>query len=126
MTPEFDVTPSGEITPHDAHTSDGAPDLLLDAADAIGNRAAQRDQADGERSMGRAIAAFNALYGSRLTEYHGWQFMALLKMSRAGTGPFDRDDFVDQGAYAALAGECALSGHLHRDVASSLRRARNA
>ena len=33
-----------------------APELLIEAADTIGNRAIERDNADGERSMARAVA----------------------------------------------------------------------
>jgi hypothetical protein len=32
-----------------------APDLLIEAADTIGNRAAERDHANGERSMATAV-----------------------------------------------------------------------
>lgn len=99
---------------------DGAPELLLEAADAIAQRAEQRDRADGERSMRRAVAAFNAMYDTRLTEVQGWQFMALLKMARGHGGRTHRDDYVDQAAYAALAGECALGGQLAPAVAQVL------
>lgn len=109
------VSPELQTPAHNA-----AHDLLLEAADCIGARAEQRDQPDGERSMRRTVAAFNALYGTRLTELQGWQFMALLKMARAAGGRVHRDDFIDQAAYAALAGECALGGQLDRDVARAL------
>lgn len=99
-----------------------AAELLIEAADAIGQRAEQRDQPDGERSMRRAVAAFNAMYDTRLTEVQGWQFMALLKMARAHGGRHHRDDYVDQAAYAALAGECALGGQLDATVARALTR----
>lgn len=85
-----------------------ATDVLVQAADAIGDRAAQRDTPSGERSMARAIAAFNDLTGQHLTELHGWQFMVLLKLARSTAGRVHADDYVDAAAYAALAGECAL------------------
>lgn len=105
---------------HNSPAHNGAPDLLLEAADIIAQRADQRDQPDGERSMRRTVAAFNALYGARITEVQGWQFMALLKMARAAGGNTRRDDYLDQAAYAALAGECALGGQLDADVARAL------
>ncbi len=84
-----------------------AAGLLEDAAGHIKDRAAQRDAPQGERSMARAVHAFNAMYGTALTETQGWQFMVLLKMSRASQGYFNSDDYEDQAAYAALAGESA-------------------
>lgn len=88
-----------------------AIDLLTQAADAIDQRDQLRDQPSGERSMARAVRAFNAMYGHHLTEQHGWQFMALLKMARGAGGRLHVDDYVDQAAYAALAGEC-VAGRL--------------
>ncbi|NQY57714.1 MAG: hypothetical protein HRT86_14745 [Ilumatobacteraceae bacterium] len=70
------------------------------------DRADERDN-EGERSMKACVNAFNALYGTNLTETQGWMFMLFLKMSRANGGSFQRDDYVDLSAYAALAGECA-------------------
>lgn len=94
---------------------DTAADFLLEAADTIDNRAAQRDHAGGERSMRRAVDMFNAwrrpdcdaLAAGDLSEMEGWVFMALLKLARARGGSYRRDDFVDGAAYIALAGECA-------------------
>lgn len=83
-----------------------ADQILQSAADAISQRAAQRD-AEQERSMARSVAAFNALTGRDLTENEGWLFMAVLKMARATTpgAPYHADDYVDGAAYVALAGE---------------------
>ena len=83
-----------------------AVSLLTEASECIGNRASQRDT-DAERSMKAAVDAFNAMYDRGLTEEQGWNFMVLLKMSRAKGGNFRRDDYVDASAYSALAGECA-------------------
>lgn len=88
-----------------------ASSLLVSAADAIEARANLRDQPSGERSMARTVAAFNAMYGQHLTEENGWQFMALLKMARSSAGAFHVDDYTDQAAYSALAGECAAHAH---------------
>ena len=60
-----------------------APDFLRRAAQHIEDRAAARDKPEGERSMGRCVAAFNAITGHALTERDGWLFMVALKMARA-------------------------------------------
>ena len=87
-----------------------AGDYLLEAADAISDRAAERDAINGERSMARAVQMFNAWRegstGPGLSQRDGWIFMVLLKLSRARQGKFRRDDYVDAAAYCALAGEC--------------------
>ena len=82
-----------------------APTLLIDAADAIENRASQRDKPDGERSMRCAVDTFNALTGQQLSEREGWIFMVALKLARAQSGKHTRDDYVDGAAYLALACE---------------------
>lgn len=86
-----------------------APALLREAACLIDQRAAQRDLPQ-ERSMRRAVLAFNALSGLGLTETQGWLFMAVLKLSRAFGGRFNEDDLLDCAAYVALALECELAG----------------
>lgn len=83
-----------------------AADLLRDAAKAIDDRAALRDQPGGERSMSRTVAAFNTLTGHSLSELDGWRFMCVLKMARAAGGAFHLDDWTDLSGYGALAGEC--------------------
>lgn len=88
-----------------------APDLLIEAADTIGNRSAERDNADGERSMARAVQMFNVWRGPSnhrwgLAEADGWAFMVFLKLARAAEGKHRRDDWVDGAAYMALACEC--------------------
>lgn len=90
-----------------------AQDLLIEAADCIGDRATERDHQSGERSMARAVEMFNAWRGGdgadcgHLSEREGWIFMALLKLARAAGGRHRKDDYVDCAAYIALAGECA-------------------
>ena len=79
--------------------------ILQNAAAEMLDRAASRDTPKGERSMGRCVKAFNAMFGTGLTETQGWQFMELLKMARSVGGEFRLDDFTDGVAYAALAGE---------------------
>lgn len=84
-----------------------AAHILQQGVDALSNRAAERDLADGERSMARCVKAFNVMFGHQITEEQGWQFMELLKMARAAGGAYREDDYVDGAAYAALAGEAA-------------------
>lgn len=91
-----------------AEPGTGATDILVTAADAIADRASQRDHANGERSMARTIKSFNALTGHNLSEEDGWIFAAVLKLSRSRGGRFVLDDYVDGAAYIALAGECGL------------------
>lgn len=97
-----------------------AQDILRKSAQHIDDRAAARDQAEGERSMARTVAAFNALTGHQLSERDGWLFMVQLKMARACTTPTGiPDDYEDGASYVALAGECvagndnAKPGELH-------------
>lgn len=85
--------------------STSAHGILQNAAAEMLDRAASRDTPKGERSMGRCVKAFNAMFGTELTETQGWQFMELLKMARSAGGAFRLDDFTDGVAYAALAGE---------------------
>jgi hypothetical protein len=82
-----------------------APEILKAAAGNIAQRAASRDLPKGERSMARAVSAFNALTGHELSTRDGWLFMAGLKMARATAGAHNADDYQDGAAYFALAGE---------------------
>lgn len=88
-----------------------APQILTNAAADIQQRAALRDQPNGERSMARAIAAFNIMFGYTLTVAQGWQFMELLKMSRGAAGSYHADDHLDRTAYAALGAEAAAEAN---------------
>ena len=83
-----------------------APELLMEAANCIGDRAVERD-IDQERSMKSCINSFNAMFGKDLTEEQGWHLMTLLKISRSKGGNFRLDDYIDGAAYQALAGEAA-------------------
>ena len=66
-----------------------------------------KDDKQEERSMGKTVAAFNALTGHTLTEEQGWLFMVTLKMARAQQGYYKDDNYLDGTAYFALAGEAA-------------------
>ena len=84
-----------------------ANDYLNEARGQMEDRAASRDTAEGERSMAKTVAAFNLIYGHRLTVTQGWQFMSLLKKVRGAQGQYREDDYIDDVAYAALAAESA-------------------
>ena len=87
-----------------------ADSLLQRAAEIMAERGKQYDSAgqQKERSMGRIVAAFNALYGTQLTEQQGWHFMLLLKLARQKDKPH-ADSMEDAIAYAALAAEAGFA-----------------
>ena len=78
-----------------------AGDLLSLASDTLAERGRERDKPGGERSMARAVAAFNAITGRDLGTKEGWRFMMCLKMARGNAA----DDDLDLIGYAALAAE---------------------
>ena len=90
--------------------SNTADSLLQRAAEIMAERGKQYDSTgqQKERSMGRIVAAFNALYGTQLTEQQGWHFMLLLKLARQKDKPH-ADSMEDAIAYAALAGEAGFA-----------------
>lgn len=108
---------------HVPHAQPAATDLLVAASDAIDQRARVRDQPSGERSMARAVSAFNALHDKSLTETDGWHFMAILKLARATGGAFHVDDYIDMAAYAGLAGESAARREDLREKLAAAERA---
>ena len=81
--------------------------ILQVAQEALQERADSRDTPEGERAMPQAVAAFNALYGTSITEEQGSMFMVMLKAARSTNGKYKEDDYVDGAAYFALAGEAA-------------------
>ena len=87
-----------------------APEILTRSAEIMAERAKQYDSPQGERSMGKAVAAFNAVTGQSLSEANGWLLMALLKMVRDNTTTEPHADSInDLVAYGALYGEARLS-----------------
>ena len=87
-----------------------APDILDKAAGHMRDRASTYDSAKGERSMGKAVAMFNACHGTQLTEEQGWHLMELVKHVRYFTAPGYHADSVEDGAaYAALRGEAGAA-----------------
>lgn len=86
-----------------------AGEFLLTANATLFERGKQYDAGGKqERSMGKAVAAFNAIHGSsfvHLTEAQGWAFMAILKLVR-GTHKPHADSALDLVGYSALYAEC--------------------
>lgn len=88
-----------------------APQLLNKAATLLEQRSKQYDQPQGERSMGRAVAALNAVLGrDALTESEGWLLLQLLKDVRDRQRVVPHEDSLEDGvAYAALKAEARLA-----------------
>ena len=83
-----------------------APDLLAKAAELMIERGRTYDEEGGERSMGKTVAAFNAITGRDLTEAEGWLLMQFLKDVRLFTREaYHADSAEDCIAYAALKAE---------------------
>ena len=88
-----------------------AAELLGRAARHMHDRASTYDEPGGERSMGKAVAAFNAITGRDLTESEGWLLLQVLKDVRlyARSG-YHADSAEDCIAYAALKAEAKSKG----------------
>jgi len=83
-----------------------ADQLLERAAAHMRDRAATYDKPDGERSMGRAVQAFNAITGRDLREPEGWLLLQVLKDVRLfQREAYHADSAEDCIAYAALKAE---------------------
>lgn len=83
-----------------------APDFLRRAADIMEERGKQYDKPEGERSMGKCVAAFNIVTGRDITEAEGWLLLQILKDVRQWQRPgFHQDSADDCIAYAALKAE---------------------
>ena len=89
-----------------------ADTILEKAAQHMRDRAATYDKPEGERSMGKTVAAFNAITGRDLTTAEGWLMLAVLKQVRAFHNPAvpHVDSLEDGPAYLALMAEEMLSG----------------
>lgn len=84
--------------------------LLQVAADHMRARAATYDKPDGERSMGKTVAAFNAVTGRDLSEAEGWLLLQLLKDVRLFQRPgYHADSAEDCLAYSALKAEAKMA-----------------
>ena len=88
-----------------------AQGLLSKARDHMLDRAATYDKPEGERSMGRAVEAFNAITGRDLEESEGWLLLQVLKDVRDRQRREPHVDSLEDGiAYAALKAEARLAG----------------
>ena len=91
-----------------------AKDILAAAARHMAERAQTYDSPSGERSVGKAVEAFNAITGRRsdqaLTEQEGWLFLQILKDVRlfSRRGRYHADSAEDCVAYAALKAESMI------------------
>lgn len=87
-----------------------AQDFLTQASELMKQRGKQYDKEEGERSMGKAVAAFNMITGQALSEAEGWLLLQILKDVRQWQVPegYHADSAEDCVAYAALKAE-ALS-----------------
>ena len=87
-----------------------AEQFLHQAAELMAERGKEYDKPSGERSMGNAVVAFNAITGRDLSEHEGWLLMSLVKRVRQYSTPnYHKDSAEDAVAYAALEAE-ALEG----------------
>jgi len=112
-------TPTPDLPGETRHLSSDAPTplrataqgLLSKARDHMLDRAATYDKSEGERSMGRAVEAFNAITGRDLEESEGWLLLQVLKdvRDRQRREPHV-DSLEDCIAYAALKAEARLAG----------------
>lgn len=88
------------------NTLETAPALLSKAASIMEERGKQYDKPEGERSMGKAVKAFNAITDRDLTESEGWLLLQVLKDVRLWQRPgYHQDSAEDCIAYAALKAE---------------------
>ena len=86
--------------------SNTAQEILTTAAKHMSDRAKTYDKPEGERSMGKAVQAFNAITGHNITEAEGWLMLQVLKCVRLFTRPgYHADSAEDNVAYAALMAE---------------------
>jgi hypothetical protein len=92
-------------------TTPAAPELLGRAAAHMHDRASTYDTPEGTRSMGKAVTAFNAITGHRLTESEGWLLLQVLKDVRLFTrSEYHADSAEDCISYAALKAEAKGAG----------------
>lgn len=86
-----------------------APELLDRAAAHMYDRASTYDTLGGERSMGKAVAAFNAITGRAITESEGWLLLQVLKDVRNfSRNKPHQDSLEDCIAYSALKAEAEM------------------
>jgi hypothetical protein len=87
-----------------------AHDLLEKASQHMKDRGQQYDKPEGERSMGRAVQAFNTITDRDLSESEGWLLLQVLKDVRdRQRSKAHIDSLEDCIAYAALKAEARLA-----------------
>jgi len=113
----LELNPAGDVVPDEVKPDvvelpkPKAAELLGRAAMHMHDRASTYDALGGERSMGKTVAAFNAITGRDLAESEGWLMMSLLKAVRAQTrSEPHQDSLEDMIAYAALYAESRGDG----------------
>ena len=90
-----------------------APQLLNKAASIMEERGKQYDKPEGERSMGKCVAAFNIITGHNLNESEGWLLLQVLKDVRLWQQHgYHQDSAEDCIAYAALKAEAKQNERL--------------
>jgi len=80
-----------------------SPKTLLQEADAIINGERQKDYGPPAESFGRIARLWSDYLDQELTALDVANLMILLKVSRAKTGGFHRDSYVDCAGYAGAA-----------------------
>lgn len=86
-------------------------EFLQAAIDVQTERAKEYDSPEGERSMGRTVAAFNAVTGRDLTEAEGWLFLQTLKDVRQWSAKgYHHDSALDGVSYSSLKAEALCQG----------------
>lgn len=82
-------------------------DFLKAAANIQAERGEQYNSPAGERSMGRTVAAFNAITGKDLTEAEGWLLLQVLKDVRQWHNPrkYHHDSALDGVSFSSLKAE---------------------
>ena len=94
-----------------------ADSLLNDASKLLTERGKDYDKPEGERSMARIVAAFNAITGKEMTEVEGWEFMECVKAVRTHTGKtYHEDSMIDKISYAALKAEAGIKSNLTKAI----------
>ena len=87
-----------------------AEEFLAQALETLAQRGKDYDSPQGERSMLKAVTAFNAITGQELSEAEGWLFMEQIKIARQYQAPgYHHDSALDGVAYAALRAEALSS-----------------
>ena len=87
-----------------------APQLLNKALTIQQQRAAQDDQAGGERSAGKVAAMFNIAKGREVvTESDVWLMLTILKIVRGEANGPHEDSVSDLVSYSSLYGEARMA-----------------